>query len=209
MGGGSAADTASTTGGGGTSQDVADTATFTSDWPSGKSGYTVELGTLPKAGTGGADVEAQKKQAEDKGAPDVGALDSDKYASLPGGKYVIYSGVYGSKAEADKALSELKKSFPTATVVRVSTSAGGGSGSAGSGPTTNSVNDLTSQAARNAKQPVQASDKALNDLNSKSGQAYENAIKKLPDQISTQGKKQPLNPNKQTGGGTGTITIGG
>ena len=40
---------------------------------------------------------------------------------------MIYSGVYGSKAEAEKALSKLKKSFPTATVVRVSTSAGGGS----------------------------------------------------------------------------------
>jgi hypothetical protein len=208
VGGGAGANTASTTGGGGSSQQVADTGTFSSDWPSGKSGYTVELGTLPKAGTSAADVDAQKKQASDQGAPDVGALDSDKYASLPGGKFVIYSGVYDTKAEAEKAFSKLKKSFPTATVVRVSTSAGGGS-STGSGPTTNSVNDLTSQAARNSKQPVQASDKALNDLNSKSGQAYEDAIKKLPDQISTQGQKAPLNPNKQTGGGSGTVTIGG
>ena len=44
----------------------------------------------------------------------------------------------------------------------VSQSTGGGGAAAASGPTTNSVNDLTSQAARNAKQPVQASDKALN-----------------------------------------------
>jgi SPOR domain len=208
VGGGSAADTASANAGGSTSQEVADTGAISSDWPPGKSGYTVELGALPKAGTAPADVEAQKKQAEDKGAPDVGALDSDKYASLPGGKYVIYSGVYDSKAEAQKALSKVKNSFPTATVVKVSTSAGSGSGSAGSGPTTNSVTDLTSQAARDATQPVQASDKALNDLNNKTGQAYEDAIKKLPDQISTQGDKAPLNPDKPTGGGSGTITIG-
>ncbi len=209
VGGGSTADTA-TKAGGGTSQEVADTGTFSSDWPSGKSGYTVELGTLPKSGTSGADVEAQKKQAGAKGAPEVGALDSDQYASLPGGKYVIYSGVYDSKTKAEGALAKLKKSFPGATVVRVSKSAGGSATpAAATGPTTNSATDLTSQAARNAKGPVTATDKALNDLNSKSGQAYEDAIKKLPDQIATQGKPPPLNPGKQTGGGSGTITIGG
>ncbi len=123
---------------------------------------------------------------------------------------MIYSGVYATKSEASKALSKLKKSFPSATVVRVSKQSGAGAAAAAAtGPTTNSVNDLTSDAARNAKGPVTASDKALNDLNSKSGQAYEDAIKKLPDQISTQGKQAPLNPNKNTGGGSGTVTIGG
>jgi len=33
---------------------------------------------------------------------DLGVLDSDLYASLPAGNYVIYSGVYDSKADADK-----------------------------------------------------------------------------------------------------------
>ena len=47
-----------------------------------------------------ADVEQAKGDASDKGANDVGALDSDNYGSLPGGKYVIYSGVFASQADA-------------------------------------------------------------------------------------------------------------
>ncbi|MFN8160919.1 MAG: zinc ribbon domain-containing protein [Solirubrobacterales bacterium] len=214
--GGSGATAADTSGSGtgSTSQNVAAEATFKSDWPAGKTGYTVELGTVPKSGTSAADVDAQKQAAEAKGAGDVGALDSDLYKSLPAGKYVIYSGVYDTKAEASKALGGLKKDFPTATVVKVSKQAGGGGGAAaaastGATQTANSAGDLTSQAAQGAKGPVSASDNALKDLNSQSGQSYEDAIKKLPDQISTQGKQAPLNPNKQTGGGSGTVTIGG
>src|SRR5262245_3757175 len=99
---GTAGGTAST----GSSKNVSNTSggAFKSDWPSGKTGYTVEVGALDKASSTPADVDAAKSSATQKGAPKVGALDSDQYGSLPGGKYVIYSGVYNSKADASKAL---------------------------------------------------------------------------------------------------------
>ncbi len=122
-----------TSGGGGASKGVGNTSggAFKSDWPSGTTGYTVEIGSLDKAGSTPDDVAAAKSQASSKGAPKVGALDSDQYGSLPGGKYVVYSGVYKTKAEATKALKPLKSSFPNATVVKVSKSSGGGGGGGG------------------------------------------------------------------------------
>ena len=97
---------------------------FQSDWPSGTSGYTVEIETLKVAGSSPTAVDAAKAQASAKGATQVGALDSDQYPSLPAGEYVIYSGVYDSEAEATKALKPLQASFPDATVVKVSQSSG-------------------------------------------------------------------------------------
>ena len=85
---------------------------FQSDWPDGKEGFTVEIGSLPKQGTTGEQVEAAKSDATDKGASDVGALDSDDFGSLPSGNYVIYSGVYDTKADATKALKAVKSDFP-------------------------------------------------------------------------------------------------
>ncbi len=104
-------------------------ALFTSSWPSGSSGYTVQLQTLPASGTSVSAVEAAKTSATAKGAASVGALKSEEFSTLPSGNYVIYSGVYNTRAQAQKALSSLKKSFPGASVIHVS----GGSGSAGPG----------------------------------------------------------------------------
>ena len=88
----------------------------TTDWPDGETGWTVELGALPKDGTTVADVDAAKADAESNGASEVGVLDSDLYASLPGGAYVIYSGVYPNEADAEAALGELEAGFPDAQV---------------------------------------------------------------------------------------------
>jgi hypothetical protein len=175
--------------------------TFKSDWPSGKTGYTVELGSLPKQGTSASQVEAQKSDAESKGASDVGALDSDLYASLPAGNFIVYSGVYGTKSEATKALSKLKGNFPKATVVKVSKSAGGGGG------TLEPVQKGGLLTTKDKNATVQATNNDLKQLQSKTGQDYENAIKKLPDTIKTPGKPPPTD-NKPPGGGSGGgITI--
>ena len=48
------------------------------------------------------------------------ALDSDEYESLPGGSYIVYSGVYDDKGAATKALKGLQKDFPDAQVIEVS-----------------------------------------------------------------------------------------
>jgi SPOR domain len=194
---GSGAGGTSTTASGGHSVDTANT-TFKSDWPAGKNGYTVELGSLPKQGTTADQVDAAKADATSKGASDVGALDSDDYASLPSGNYIVYSGVFTSKADASKALKSIKSKFPDAKVVQVSTkaSSGGGGSSGGSG------GSLTSSQNTQSDAPVTASDSQLQQLNSNSGSNYEKQSQKLPDEIKTQGKPPPTD-NKEPGGGSG------
>ena len=203
VGSGAGPATASTGASSGGSQPVADTGQIKSEWPAGKTGYTVELGTLPKGGTTAGDVDGAKSDAEGKGAKDVGVLDSDLYGSLPAGKYVIYSGVYDKKADATKALAGLKQKFPDAQVVKVSKQAAGGTPA---GPTTNSVNGLTAGGSKGDK-TVTASDNALKQLNSQSGSDYEKTIKKLPDTIATQGAPAPIDHSKAPGAGSGATVI--
>jgi hypothetical protein len=171
---------------------LASTAPFTSDWPAGKSGYTVELGTLPKRGTTPSDVDAAKQDAQSKGASDVGALDSGDYPTLPAGNYILYSGVYDTKAEASKALGKMKGKFPDAKVVQVSQNAGGGGAGAGS------TKNLTGAGSA----PVKASKADLQALQSSSGASYEQQAKKLNQPIQTPGQQAPKD-NKAPGGGSG------
>ena len=191
VGGGTAADTT-----GGSNLPTANTS-FKSDWPAGKEGYTVELGTLPKQGTTADQVDAQKSDAESKGASDVGALDTDDYGSLPAGNYLIYSGVYDTKAEATKALKPLQSKFPDAKVVQVSAKAAGGGGKVVSA---NSGDALTSGSG-GGNATVKASDQALSDLQNKSGQDYADASKHLPNNVATSGGSVK-NDNKDPGAGT-------
>jgi hypothetical protein len=150
-------------------------ASFTGDWPSGTSGYTVQLQTLPQPGTAVSAVEAAKTAASAKGAKSVGALKSEEFSSLTAGSYVIYSGDYHKKPEAEKALAGLKKSFPGAKVVKVSngesSSSAGGSGSS-SGAVGSSVNH-----------PAPPS--VLNSLKGTKGKSYEEKSKNLPDVVET------------------------
>ncbi len=98
-------------------------ATFAPDWPAGQEGWTVQLQVLPKDGTAPDAVAAAKAAATAKGAPGVGALDSDSFPSLDGGNYVIYAGVASSKADAQRSLDGVRASFPDAKVVQVASAA--------------------------------------------------------------------------------------
>jgi hypothetical protein len=60
---------------------------------------------------------------------------------------------------------------------------------------------LTGDAARNSKGTVQASTNDLKDLNSKSGDSYQDAVKKLPDKIATPGAPPPIDKSKAPGAG--------
>jgi hypothetical protein len=162
-------------------------AAFQADWPSGKSGWTVALQTLPKAGTQPAAVAAAKTAATGKGAGAVGALDEDSYASLDGGSYLVYSGVFDTKAQASVALKGLKGRFPGARVVQVS-SGGGGSGKAAAPKKT-------------------VSKQQLNKLDKLSPQQYQKQSKNLPKTLGTPGKAPPKD-NKTPGGGSGSTEIG-
>jgi hypothetical protein len=152
---------------------------FSDGWPSGTSGYTVQLQALPQAGTLVSAVQAAKTAASAKGAKGVGALKSEDFSSLPAGNYVIYAGVFHSKAEAEKALAGLRKSFPGATVVRVA-SARARSSSQGAQPPGGSS---SSGAGSNLNHP--ASPSVLEGLKNSKGKSYEEKSKNLPNVVET------------------------
>jgi hypothetical protein len=160
-----------------------------SDWPSGKEGYTVELGVLPKANSDAAAVQKAKSDAQGKGAAAVGALDSDQFKSLPGGNYVVYSGVFTDKKGADAALKKLKAKFPSAQVVQVSAKAPKGN---------------TSYAG---KQSAQLNQGQLQNLNNLSGDQYAKQSRKLPTTTALPGKPPPVDHGAPGGGSGGGSTI--
>jgi hypothetical protein len=182
---------------GGSSAPVSDTK-VTSEWPDGKNGWTVELGTLPKDGTTAADVDATKKDLESKGASDVGVLDSDLYASLPAGNYIVYSGVYDSKADADKALKDLS-GIPDAQVVEVSDQKPSSGGSDGGGGSLLSGNGGGGGGGGGEK-PVEASTEDLEALENTTGDDYQDQINNIPDEIATPGEAPPDDPSVEPGG---------
>ena len=150
-------------------------ATFTGDWPSAKSGYTVQLQTLSEGSSVSA-VEAAKSAASGKGAKSVGALKSEEFSSLTTTGYVIYSGEYSTRAEAEKALPGLKKSFPQAKVIHVS---GSSSSTAGGGE------KGASSSGKGSTPNKPASPSALKNLNNSHGKSYEEKSKNLPDVVET------------------------
>jgi hypothetical protein len=149
-------------------------ASFTGDWPSGTSGYTVQLQTLPQSGTAVSAVEAAKSAASAKGAKAVGALKSEEFSSLTAGTYVIYSGVDHKKSEAEKALGALKKSFPGAKVIKVSNAE---SSSSTSEPPETSPGGVGESENKPAPPSV------LNKLKGAHGKSYEEKSKELPDVV--------------------------
>jgi len=122
VGTGTGSTTTSTSGSGGSAPDIA------SEWPADTNGYTVELSSLPKSSATPEDVDSAKVLAVSSGASAASVLDSDLYPSLPAGNYVIYSGVYDNRGEAEAGLAELGD-FPGATVIQVSTKDGRGGAS--------------------------------------------------------------------------------
>ena len=180
--------------GAGAATPTATTASFQSDWPRGKDGWTVQLQALPKDGNQPAAVAAAKSAAAAKGAPAVGALDSDEFSGLAGGSYLVYSGVYASKKAATKALARLKGKFPGARVVHVSAGGGGGASSASGGSDKGAT-------------PQKVSKQQLKQLNNLSPQQYQKQSQKLPKKVATPGKPPPKD-NKKAGGGSGSVEIG-
>lgn len=159
---------------------------FVSDW-SGE-GWTIQIQTLPKEGTDPTAVAAAKTDATGRGAADVGALDSDEYASLDPGNYVVYSGTYASKKDADAALKDLREDFPDATVVEVTTSA--------------DAEDAEEPSDTGADGAGATDTKDLEELNNASGDEFVDKSKKLKDETAIEGEPPPED-NKAPGGDAG------
>jgi hypothetical protein len=73
-------------------------------WPAGQSGYTVVLESIPTSANGRALALDRARSASRAGLPQVGVLDSSLYSSLHPGYSVVFSGIYDSRAKADRAL---------------------------------------------------------------------------------------------------------
>jgi hypothetical protein len=72
------------------------------DWPSGRSGFTVVLESLPTSS--GRSLALERARAASRaGLAQVGVLDSSRYSSLHPGYFVVFSGVYGSLGQAQAA----------------------------------------------------------------------------------------------------------
>ncbi len=152
---------------------------FTSDWPAGTTGYTVQLQTLPVAGTTVAAVQAAKAAASSKGATGVGALKSDEFSSLTAGSYVIYAGIQTKQAAAQRELAGLKAKFPGARVVRVANGAAGASGASSKASSSSSGVGKGSSITHPAPPSV------LENLQTSKGKSYEEKSKNLPDVVET------------------------
>ncbi len=77
------------------------------EWPADQDGYTVVLASLPVSS--GRDVAMQNaRRGLRSGLKEVGVLDSEDYASLHPGFFVVFAGVYPSLDEAQNAVPDAR-----------------------------------------------------------------------------------------------------
>ncbi|HUG64155.1 MAG TPA: hypothetical protein VMK83_02970 [Gaiellaceae bacterium] len=88
------------------------------EWPNDEDGWTIALASVPQT-SGRATAVARARTARAKRLPQVGVLDSSRYASLHPGYWIVFSGVYSSEAEATSALEEARRTSRTAVVRRI------------------------------------------------------------------------------------------
>jgi hypothetical protein len=77
-------------------------------WPKNENGWTIVLVSYPKTNGRPSALQTADKAAR-SGLTHVGVLDSSLYASLQPGYYVVFTGVYPSKAEADAAVATARQ----------------------------------------------------------------------------------------------------
>jgi hypothetical protein len=69
-------------------------------WPANENGWTIVLVSYPKT-TGRPSALATAARGAKSGLRHVGILDSGRFASLQPGYFVVFSGIYASKSDAD------------------------------------------------------------------------------------------------------------
>ena len=77
-------------------------------WPRNANGWTIVLVSYPKTNGRPAALQTADKAAR-SGLGQVGVLDSSLYASLQPGYYVVFTGVYPAKTEADAAVATARQ----------------------------------------------------------------------------------------------------
>ena len=77
-------------------------------WPRNENGWTIVLVSYPKV-NGRPSALRTADKASRSGLHQVGVLDSSLYASLQPGYYVVFTGVYPAKADADTAVATARQ----------------------------------------------------------------------------------------------------
>jgi hypothetical protein len=77
-------------------------------WPKNENGWTIVLVSYPKTNGRPAALQTAAKGAR-SGLRQVGILDSSLYASLQPGYYVVFTGIYPSKSDADAAVTTARQ----------------------------------------------------------------------------------------------------
>ena len=77
-------------------------------WPKNANGWTIVLVSYPKANGRPSALDTATKAAK-AGLPQVGILDSGGFASLQPGYFVVFTGIYGSKNDADAAVATTRQ----------------------------------------------------------------------------------------------------
>jgi hypothetical protein len=88
------------------------------EWPPTQDGWTIALATIPQA-EGKKRATSRAREALRSGLETVGVLDTSRYASLHPGYWLVFSGVYGSEAEATSSLQPARAFARTAVVRRI------------------------------------------------------------------------------------------
>ena len=144
------------------------------------SGFAVELRTLPARGTDQAAVAKAEQAARAKGATGVGVIGEKAFSVTPkpsGAGYVMYSGQFKTKTEADAALAKLKRHFPGAIAIAVRAIAGSSAKSASS----KSANQINTSASKS--QLAQGANEVAKDSHA-TGSNYVQAQNSLPGSVS-------------------------
>jgi hypothetical protein len=90
------------------------------EWPEGRTAWTVILNS---SGTR-EDAERLAGELASKGIPDVGVLDSNDFDSLGPDSFVIFSGQFQSRAEAEQALAGFRDRAGSGSARRIVPSKG-------------------------------------------------------------------------------------
>jgi hypothetical protein len=168
------------------------------------SGFVVKLSTLPVQGTEQSAVTQAEQAARAKGATNVGLINPKDFTTTPSqgsGNYVIYSGQFKTRAEAEKALAKLKPQFATAEVIAVAPVGGGAGGSVVAHTEFDTVHQVAG--FKPTAGQVAEDKKVVQKINHEVGKNYVNAQKGLPDTITVTGSA-----NSSESGSTGATGTG-
>src|SRR5436305_12936553 len=151
-------------------------------------GFAVKLSTLPLQGTDQAAATRAEQAARAKGAGQVGLINPKDFKTKPSqgaSDYVIYSGQFKTRAEAQKALAKLKGKFAGAQVIEVTPAASAAAAPVVAHTAYGTVHQVAG--ARATPQQVRQDKQVVQKINRTVGKSYVKAQQNLPDVITVTG----------------------